>query len=82
MGESVMIALTKKGVGRQKAHETVRQAAMKAVEENLNFAETLIQDDTISQTLSEDELKAALNPENYTGSAAKIVDRIIEKFSD
>ncbi len=82
MGESIMIALTKKGMGRQKAHEAVRQAAMKAVEEGLYFADTCFQDDIISQTLSEDELKAAFNPENYVGSAAKIVDRIIEKFSD
>ncbi len=81
MGESVMIALTKKGVGRQEAHEAVRQAAMKAVEEGMNFTDALSQDDTISQALSKEELKTALNPENYTGSAAEIVDRIIKKYS-
>jgi adenylosuccinate lyase len=82
MGESVMIALTKKGVGRQEAHEAVRQAAMKAVEEEMKFTDALSQDDAISQALTEDELRAALDPENYTGSAAEIVDRIIEKYSE
>ncbi|NIR15536.1 MAG: adenylosuccinate lyase, partial [Desulfobacterales bacterium] len=41
MGESVMIALTKKGVGRQAAHEAVRQAAIAAAEEGQDFAEVL-----------------------------------------
>jgi len=80
MGESVMMALTKKGVGRQVAHEAVRQAAMKAVENDLNFTDTLSHDDTISQALSEQELREALNPKNYTGSAPEIVERIIKKY--
>jgi adenylosuccinate lyase len=81
MGESVMMALTKKGVGRQAAHEAVRQAAMRAVEKRLNFAEILSQDETVTGALTKEELKAALDPENYTGSASEIVDRIIEKYA-
>jgi adenylosuccinate lyase len=80
MGESVMIALTKKGVGRQAAHEAVRQAAMKAVEKGDSFAEVLSQDETVSNAMTKEELEAALDPENYTGSASEIVDGIIEKY--
>ncbi|UCE75527.1 MAG: adenylosuccinate lyase [Methanomassiliicoccales archaeon] len=80
MGESVMMALTKKGVGRQKGHEIVRQAAMKAVSEGLSFKDVLGEDETVSQVLSKEELMDALNPENYTGKAAEIVDKVIEKY--
>jgi adenylosuccinate lyase len=82
MGESVMIALTKRGVGRQAAHEAVRQAAMKAVAEGLNFSEVLALDKTVSDTMTKEELDAALDPENYTGSAQKIVEKIIEKYGE
>ncbi len=82
MGESVMIALTKKGVGRQEAHEAVRQAAMKAVAEGLSFKDVLVKDEIVSQAMTEEELENALNPENYTGSAGKIVDNIIKKYGE
>jgi adenylosuccinate lyase len=80
MGESVMIALTKKGVGRQEGHEIVRRAAMKAVSEGLSFKDVLSEDETVSQTLTKSELEDALNPENYKGKASEIVDNIIEKY--
>jgi adenylosuccinate lyase len=82
MGESVMMALTKKGVGRQTAHEAVRQAAMKAVEMGLDFAEVLSENDTVSNAMTKEELKTALDPGNYTGSAPKIVEEIIEKYRE
>jgi adenylosuccinate lyase len=82
MGESVMMALTKKGVGRQVAHEAVRQAAMKAVAEGLNFSDVLALDKTVSEAMTKEELNAALDPENYTGSAQKIVEKIIEKYGE
>jgi adenylosuccinate lyase len=82
MGESIMIALTKKGVGRQAAHEAVRQAAIAAAEEGQDFAGVLLSNETVAKALSEEELKAALNPENYTGSASLIVDTIIEKYGN
>jgi adenylosuccinate lyase len=82
MGESVMIALTKKGVGRQKGHEIVRQAAMKAVAEDLIFKDVLAEDETVSQTLTKGELEDALNPEKYTGKAQEIVENIIKKYGE
>lgn len=82
MGESIMIALTKKGVGRQKGHEIVRQAAMKAVAEDLNFKDVLAENETVSQALTKEELEDALNPEKYTGKAQEIVENIIKKYSD
>jgi adenylosuccinate lyase len=82
MGESVMIALTKKGVGRQAAHEAVRQAAMKAVAEGLDFSEVLALDKIVTEAMTKEELDSALDPENYTGSAGKIVDKIIEKYRE
>ncbi|UCE38012.1 MAG: adenylosuccinate lyase [Thermoplasmata archaeon] len=82
MGESVMIALAKKGLGRQEGHEIVRKAAMKAVSEGLTLKDVLAEDETVTKTLSKGELEDALNPENYTGSAAEIVDNILKKYGD
>jgi adenylosuccinate lyase len=82
MGESVMMVLTKKGVGRQEGHEAVRQAAMKAVAEGLSFKEVLAADETVSGAISKEELEEAMNPQNYTGKAQEIVDKIIERYGE
>lgn len=80
MAESVMMALTKKGVGRQEAHEIVRSCAMKATQEEVSFKDALAENDTVSNTLTKEELESALNPENYTGQATEIVENLFKKY--
>ena len=82
MAESVMMVLTKKGVGRQEAHEIVRNCAMKATMEEIGFSDALAENDIVSQTLSKEELEGALNPENYTGKAVEIVENLLKKYGD
>ncbi|MEE9152452.1 MAG: adenylosuccinate lyase [Thermoplasmata archaeon] len=82
MAESVMMVLTKKGVGRQEAHEIVRNCAMKATMEEIGFPDALAENDIVSQTLSKEELEVALNPENYTGKAVEIVENLLKKYGD
>ncbi len=43
MAENVMVELAKKGVGRQQAHEIMRQASMKAFEEKRELADVLLE---------------------------------------
>lgn len=80
MSEAVMINLTKKGLGRQEAHELVRECAMKVYESNnkINFGDVLLSDEKIRKFLSDDEIGHALNPKNYIGIAVKKVDEICE----
>jgi adenylosuccinate lyase len=69
MSESVMMALVRKGVNRQEAHEMLRQLTIKSAVDGKPFREVLLEDKTVSSNLSEKEIDAALDPKNYLGTA-------------
>jgi adenylosuccinate lyase len=75
MSESIMMALTRKGVNRQEAHEMLRQLTIKSAVENKPFRQVLLEDKFISNQLSEKEIDGALNPKNYLGTAIKQAER-------
>ncbi len=77
MSESVMMALTKKGMDRQEAHELLRKLAIKSTAEKRDFKQVLLDDKLASSKLQEKEIDEALNPKNYLGTAVKQA----EKFS-
>ncbi|MCD6522971.1 MAG: adenylosuccinate lyase, partial [Candidatus Diapherotrites archaeon] len=78
MAESVMLALVKKGVGRQEAHELVRKAAMKAFTEKKSFREVLMK--TRGMVLTEKELDKALDPRNYLGRTDEIINKVLKEL--
>lgn len=69
MSEAVMMALTRKGVDRQEAHELLRKLSVKSEIEKRHFKEILLEDKFVRSKLSELEIDAALNPKNYLGTA-------------
>jgi adenylosuccinate lyase len=71
MSEAVMMALTRKDVNRQEAHEMLRKLTIKSEVEKRHFREILLEDKFVSGKLSEIEIDAALNPKNYLGTAVK-----------
>ncbi len=75
MSESVMMALTKKGVNRQEAHEILRQLTIKSTVENKTFKQSLIEDSFVSSKLDTKEIEDALNPKNYLGTAVKQAEK-------
>jgi len=77
MSESVMMALTKKGVDRQEAHELLRKLTIQSASEKNEFKQTLLQDKFVTGKLTEKEIDEALKPTNYLGTAVKQA----EKFS-
>jgi len=79
MSEAVMIALTKKGVSRQEAHELLRKLTIKSEMEKVPFKKVLLEDKIVSEKLSEREIDEALNPRNYLGTALKQVELMVEK---
>ncbi|MEM4700834.1 MAG: lyase family protein [Candidatus Bathyarchaeia archaeon] len=79
MSEAVIIALTKKGLGRQEAHELLRKLTIKSESEKVPFKKVLLEDKIISAKLSEREIDEALNPRNYLGTALKQIELMIEK---
>jgi adenylosuccinate lyase len=75
MSESVMMALIKKGMNRQEAHELLRQLTIKSSVEKKPFKQVLQENKTISAMLSKEEIDIALNPKNYLGTAVNQAER-------
>ncbi|MEM3536638.1 MAG: adenylosuccinate lyase [Candidatus Bathyarchaeia archaeon] len=82
MSEAVMIALTKKGLSRQEAHEILRKLAIKSEKEKRHFKEILLEDKVIREKLSEKEIDEVLNPLNYLGTAVEQVELATKKTEE
>jgi adenylosuccinate lyase len=74
MSEAVMIALAKKGMNRQEAHEHLRKLTIKSETEHRDFKQILLEDRAVKKVLSEEEVDETLKPENYLGTVLKQVD--------
>lgn len=77
MAEAVMIALVKKGVGRQDAHELMRTVSMKAQANATTLKDEINADGNVSGFFESGELDGLMKPENYVGRAAEIVDNAL-----
>jgi adenylosuccinate lyase len=78
MSEAVMIALVRKGLGRQEAHKTVREIAMEAREQGIHLRDALAKDAAVKAKFTVAELDDVMDPAKYTGSAGEIVDHTLE----
>jgi len=78
MSEAVMIALTKKGMNRQEAHELLRKLTIKSETEKQPFKKVVLEDRIVSKKLTEKEIGEALNPRNYLGTAVEQVKRVVK----
>jgi len=66
-----MMALTRKGVNRQEAHELLRKLTIKSEVEKRRFKEILLSDKFVHSKMTEAEIDEALNPKSYLGTAIK-----------
>jgi len=73
-----MLALARKGMDRQKAHELVRGLAIKSDVEKRSFKEILVENSTVHKMLSEREISEVLDPRNYLGTAVKQVELVVK----
>ena len=80
MAENVMVELAKKGVGRQQAHEIMRQSSMTAFEEKRELYDVLLQNELVTKHLPPEKIRALLDPHQYIGTAAAQVERLNEKL--
>ncbi|NJE13402.1 adenylosuccinate lyase [Thermococcus sp. LS2] len=81
MAEPLMLKLTEKGMGRQEAHEIVRQIAMKAFYEKRDLIEVARENEVVREYLDDKDFEE-LKPENYIGLAPQIVDNIIQYIEE
>ncbi len=79
MSEAVMLAIAKKGLGRQKAHELTRELAIKSHNEQQAFKDVLAENSTVKELLSPDEIEYVMDPRNYLGTAPQQIGLVIEK---
>ena len=76
LSERVMFELAGK-VGKQTAHDLVYEASMHGIETGITFEQALMQNERVRNALSEQELRAALDPTTYVGRAPEIVDEVL-----
>jgi 3-carboxy-cis,cis-muconate cycloisomerase len=79
LSEAVATALTGAGLGRQEAHDLVRDAARRAARAGRPLGQELADDPEVSARLSVREIAAALDPSAYLGSADAFVDRALAR---
>lgn len=78
LSEAVMMALGDK-LGRQQAHEILYRSCMIAFKEDTTMRDALMHSMEVREILSEDEIDALLDPEAYTGLAARMARQIAEE---
>lgn len=78
MSEAVMIALTKKGVNRQIAHELLRRVSLRAYVNKTSLYEELLKEEIVMNYFTKEELLELLKPENYLGTAKERVEKVVE----
>ncbi|WP_457613054.1 adenylosuccinate lyase [Methanocaldococcus sp.] len=82
MAERIMIELAKRGMGRQTAHEIVRQCAMKAYDEKRHLKDVLLENEEVMKYLTKEELEKLMDPKTYIGLAPQIVDEVIKTLKN
>lgn len=75
LSENVMLRLGEK-IGRQRAHEVIYAASMRAYESGHSLKEVLLETEEVRSHLSEEELDILLDPRRYTGLAAEFARRV------
>ncbi|MCQ2070443.1 MAG: adenylosuccinate lyase [archaeon] len=78
MAEPVMMAFVGKGVGRQDAHEIVREASMVAEDQERQLKDTLWEREDVRKVFTLEELDKVMDPANYTGGSKAIVDKMVD----
>lgn len=81
LAESVMIELTKRGMKREEAHETIREASMEALSAKMPLAEILAVKPEVTEYVSAEEIAKLLQPENYAGLAGVQVENLMRKLA-
>jgi len=80
MAESIMIELTRKGMGRQEAHEIIREKSMEALSSGQPLSALLSRTPEVTGYIPSGEIEKLLTPESYIGTSVQQVERVIKKL--
>jgi adenylosuccinate lyase len=78
LSEAVMMALARKGLGRQRAHEVMRSISIKSFEDRVSLRDALYGDKVIAEYLTRNEINEITSPREYLGMASALIDRAVE----
>jgi len=76
VAEAVMMALAPT-LGRQRAHDVVYDACRRSLDDKVPFLDVLKAEREVTAHLSESDLAALVEPANYVGLAAEMVDQVL-----
>lgn len=76
--EFVMGALIKRGISRMSAYRAVQSVAFEALKTNTHLRDALMQDPTISQSLSIHDLNMIFDPSTRLGASLSIIHNVSE----
>ena len=82
LAESVMLRLVDHGMGRQEAHELLRQCSLEALETGRHLREVLMETSEVCQRLGTDGIGEALDAAAYIGAAPEIVQKTLDRLSE
>ncbi|MFX1397082.1 MAG: adenylosuccinate lyase [Promethearchaeota archaeon] len=77
LAERVMVELVNRGIGRQEGHEMLRQAVIKARNTNTYIKDILIENDSIKERFTREDLEDLLNPYAYIGKSIEQVNILL-----
>jgi adenylosuccinate lyase len=76
--QSVLLALTKKEMSREKAYQLVQRNSLKAWQENLDFKELIQSDREVKKVLTQKEIDACFSLEPYLEKIDYIYERVLD----
>jgi len=80
--EVIITELVKKGMGRQEAHEILRESSMRTFSESRNLKEILLENKEILKYLNKNELEKLMDYKNYLGLSTEKTEKIIQKWEN
>jgi 3-carboxy-cis,cis-muconate cycloisomerase len=78
LAEAVAMRLSE-AIGRPAAHRLLEEASRGALERKINLLTALKEDETVTQTISHDELEKLLDPARYLGSTDIFIDQVLAR---
>ncbi|MCK5658514.1 MAG: adenylosuccinate lyase, partial [Alphaproteobacteria bacterium] len=76
--QPVLLALTQAGLSRNYAYLLVQEHAMAVWDSEKDFLALLLEDETVSEYISEDELRNIFNYRHCIERTADVIDRVLE----
>jgi adenylosuccinate lyase len=79
--QSVLLALTRRGIDRQKAYVIVQRNAMRFWEEKVPFLDSLLEDPELGQLMPSEEVRACFDLSKHYAHAEEIFARVFRRSS-